>query len=49
MSDVCLCVVCGCEGNESCGHKPLKGETCSLDMAGVCPCCNHLGNHCKVV
>jgi hypothetical protein len=36
--DIPLCDVCGCAGNESCGHEPIKGD-CALDAAGVCGCC----------
>lgn len=44
------CMVCGCQGN----HKDKDGkpcgkesENCTLDRAGVCPCCNREGRHCE--
>ena len=40
------CVVCGCEGNFKCGHESPTND-CSLDRAGVCPCCNKEGRHCE--
>ena len=44
------CIVCGCLGNQkdingnSCGKE---SEDCSLDRAGVCPCCNKESRHCE--
>ena len=43
------CVVCGCVGNQrNKENKPcgFNAEDCSLDRAGVCPCCNKAGKHC---
>lgn len=34
------CERCGCEGNMSCGHKPLdKDKGCTLGRDFICPCC----------
>ena len=43
-----VCEVCGCRGNEECGHETL-GNDCSLDPCTMtCPCClidpNHMRN-----
>jgi len=40
------CIICACVGNEECGHESPDGD-CSLDRAGVCPCCNKAGRHCE--
>jgi len=38
--EACPCEVCGCLGNESCGHDPLNpARCCSLDAVQTCPCC----------
>lgn len=39
MSDsVVLCASCGCRGNHECERTEV--ESCALDRAGICPCCN---------
>ncbi len=43
MSDV-VCELCGCHGNESCGHRML-GADCSLSREMICPCCILDVNH----
>lgn len=49
MSDghIIPCSLCGCIGNESCGHEPL-GNDCTLEEPElVCPCCLIDPNHAK--
>lgn len=33
------CEICGCAGNEACGHEPLDREMMCLLADGWCPCC----------
>ena len=48
MSEVPACELCGCIGNESCGHEPLdKERLCALDALLICPCCRIDKNHMK--
>ena len=37
------CAVCGCLGNNSCGHDCLDlDKGCTLDRGEICPCCRSL-------
>ncbi len=46
------CEVCGCTGNQSCGHEPLDKEVgCALPDGLICGCCwineNHMNDMIK--
>jgi len=39
-NEVIPCALCGCTGNNNCGHDCLDTEkACTLDFYNVCSCC----------
>lgn len=39
LLEVVACRICGCLGNESCGHKSLSEHDCTLINGLDCGCC----------